>query len=464
MAQLVQLQTQGVLGTGDAEKTEEDCKEVTMDAHQTFLCGPGKPQEGRGSQLVPSALPQGSLPGRHGRDSEMWHVAFRAFTSSKDSDPVQDLRKLSELCRLWLRPDLHTLEQILDKLVLEQFMISMPLELQVLVKDHNVHSCKDLEDILKSQEKPKTWTIVSIEGQKFLVHNSVQMAGVKVGDEDPVMGLSMKSRSFVCEEEVHGENSREVSQEPENQSEIKDMSREQGQTALLPETIPEEGDLEGVRLTRMLEEDPMEDQEEMTLLALPEPQLQRGPEVSVGMESEENLPEGTGPENVNSIHDWETDILPQHRKRKDPQAARGPLRRKFLYASMPQDVPEKGAMWLDEGELSRQLRTHSGQARSISGDTVRKGARRRTLSKCADGKKTFMCESQLMIQRRSHTGERPFECQVSTKRFTQPLDLGVYQQVHTGEKPYSCQICGKCFARESTLRGHRKVHTGEKLY
>ncbi|XP_045707052.1 putative zinc finger and SCAN domain-containing protein 5D [Phyllostomus hastatus] len=161
-------------------------------------------------------------------------------------------------------------------------MISMPLELQVLVKDHNVHSCKDLEDILKSQEKPKTWfspqTIVSIEGQKFLVHNSdVQMAGVKAGDEDPVRDLSMKSRSFVCEVEVHGKNNREVSQEPENQPEIKDMSREQGLTVLLPETIPEEGDLEGVRPTQMLEEDPMEDQEEKTVLPPAETLLSRGP-------------------------------------------------------------------------------------------------------------------------------------------------------------------------------------------
>lgn len=49
------------------------------------------------------------------------------------------------------------MEQILDKLVLEQFMISMPPELQVLVKDHNVQSCKDLEDILRRKEKPKKY-------------------------------------------------------------------------------------------------------------------------------------------------------------------------------------------------------------------------------------------------------------------------------------------------------------------
>ncbi|KAF6080345.1 zinc finger and SCAN domain containing 5B [Phyllostomus discolor] len=436
-----------------------------MAAHQTFQCGPGNPQEGRGPQLLPSALPQGSLPGRQGREAEMWHVAFRAFTSSEDSDPVQDLQKLSELCRLWLRPDLHTPEQILDKLVLEQFMISMPLELQVLVKDYNVQSCKDLEDILRRQEKPKTWTIVTIEGQKFLVPNSdVQMAGVEVGDEDPVMGLSMKSRSFMCEAEVHGKNSQEVSQEPENQPEIKDVSREQGQTALSPETIPEEGNLVRVRPTQILEEDLMEDQEEMTVLAPPETQRLGCPEVSLWTERKDNLPEGADTENANSTHHLETDILPQCRKRKHSQAARGPLRRECFNPSMPQDVSEEGAVCLDEGALSRQLRSHSGQAQSPVGTTVRKGARWRTLSECADCKKTFIYESQLTIHQRSHTGERPFQCQLCPKKFTQPSDLRVHQRVHTGEKPYSCQICGKSFAHESTLRGHQKVHTGEKPY
>lgn len=70
-------------------------------------------------------------------------------------------------------------------------------------------------------------TVVSIEGQKFLVQNSdVQMADVEVGEEDPVMDLSTKSQSFVCKVEVHAENSREVSEEPENQPEIEDTSRE----------------------------------------------------------------------------------------------------------------------------------------------------------------------------------------------------------------------------------------------
>ncbi|XP_054444116.1 zinc finger and SCAN domain-containing protein 5B-like [Pteronotus mesoamericanus] len=401
----------------------------------------------------------------------MWHVVFRAFTCSEDSDPVQDLRKLSELCRLWLRPDLLTKEQILDKLVLEQFMISMPLELQVLVKDRNVQSCKDLEDMLRHKEKPKEWTVVTFEGQKFLAQNSdVQMAEVEAGDADLVMDLSMKSRTLVSEVEGHPKNSQEVSPDPGNQPGITDMSRAQGQEALLPETMAKEGDLAGPRPTQMLEKGPLEDQDEATVLMSPEPQLPT-PEVPVGTEGEENLREGTGTDSADadahSTHNLETDVLTQLWKRRDSQSARGPSRRKRDNTSTPQGVPEGGAISLDKGKFSRQLRSNSVRAPSTerpTGRPVRKEATRQVPYECADCKKRFNYESQLTIHQRTHTGERPFECQFCLKRFIQPSDLRVHQRIHTGEKPYNCRVCRKSFTHDSTLRGHEKVHTGEKPY
>uniref|UniRef100_A0A8C6MY38 Zinc finger with KRAB and SCAN domains 3 n=1 Tax=Mus spicilegus TaxID=10103 RepID=A0A8C6MY38_MUSSI len=60
---------------------------------------------------------------------------FRAFRYPEAAGPRQALSRLRELCRQWLRPDMHSKEQILELLVLEQFLTILPGELQAWVPD-----------------------------------------------------------------------------------------------------------------------------------------------------------------------------------------------------------------------------------------------------------------------------------------------------------------------------------------
>ena len=128
-----------------------------MAEDQTFFQGCGHITDSPGAELRASVPPQDTLMENSDCDQETWHVRFRTFSSSEECDPVEDLRRLRELCQLWLRPDLHTKEQMMDRLVLEQFMICMPLECQVLLKESGVQSCKALEDVLRNKQKPKNW-------------------------------------------------------------------------------------------------------------------------------------------------------------------------------------------------------------------------------------------------------------------------------------------------------------------
>uniref|UniRef100_UPI001659F620 zinc finger and SCAN domain-containing protein 5B-like n=1 Tax=Halichoerus grypus TaxID=9711 RepID=UPI001659F620 len=431
-----------------------------MATDQTFPGGQEKPQGSPGSEL-PQSLPwPGALTGRQDGNCESWHLSFRAFTSSEQSDPLDDLGRLCELCYLWLRPDLHTKEQILDTLVMEQFMISMPQELQVLVKESGVQSCKDLRDLLRSNRTPKKWTIVTLQGQEFLVQSSdAQMAEAEGSDMDLVTDLSKKPQSSVSE--TRPEDSQKVSRELQNLPGVNEPSTGQGQNVLLPETIPGKDVWEGLRPKENLKKNLMEDLEETTILTSQEPQLLQGPD-STRADGGKNLQEGTGIMNVNAdtppTHVSERQISTWSGNKRDSQKSpRNPKGRKLDNTSISKEVPQEGTPYLAKGEFSAQPVSHSVHP-------VGEKTTGQTPALCSICQKGFRYKSQFYTHWRTHTGERPFKCDTCSGGFMQPSDLRVHQRIHTGEKPYSCELCHKTFTHDSTLRSHWRVHTKEKPY
>ena len=74
--------------------------------------------------------------------------------------------------------------------------------------------------------------------------------------------------------------------------------------------------------------------------------------------------------------------------------------------------------------------------------------------------KAFTQSSHLDTHRKIHSGLKPFQCEECDKTFARKGDLTVHSRTHSGEKPYQCEYCDKAFAQSSHLNTHRKTHTG----
>ncbi|XP_016009451.2 zinc finger and SCAN domain-containing protein 30 isoform X1 [Rousettus aegyptiacus] len=339
---------------------------------------------------------------------ETYRQQFRQFGYSDSTGPREALSRLRELCHQWLKPEMYTKEQILELLVLEQFLSILPEELQAWLREHRPENGEEAVTMLEELEK---------EPDEPVQQDTAHSQGM-IWKEMTSMG-ALKSLSIQLQPLKN--------QCKSGTQELQAFHERGGKLVANKVLTAKQEIIECVASTAMISPG----------------RIPR--ETPSGQIVEEAL---GGLENIKK---------PKENATKNKMSQPPSQKRHFSLATFnKKSSTEENVLECDESEGSLSLNSNVTTQQRIH--TAGK------FYECFDCGKAFCQSSKLIRHQRIHTGERPYACEECGKAFNLSSDLVRHQRIHSGEKPYECCECGKAFRGSSELIRHRRIHTGEKPY
>ncbi|XP_006872829.1 PREDICTED: zinc finger protein with KRAB and SCAN domains 4-like [Chrysochloris asiatica] len=390
----------------------------------------------------PALDPQHSQP-EHSRQ------CFRGFRYPEAAGPREALSRLRELCRQWLQPEMHSKEQILELLVLEQFLTILPGELQSWVREQHPESGEEVVVLLEYLERrlddPRLQVPDGDWGQELLCCKMALLTGARGSQSSQFHPM----KALLKHESLGSQLSEDrVLQVPG----IAQEAGCRGDARLIPES---QGLLKEEDMALTLSPELVQLDSSQANLCREERQENCGNLISLGGEiqtkssnlhpNEEHLVQDPG---ESPCHMGEDIAQIPPCAEAGEQESKVHRNQKNIIGKRRYYCQECGKSFTQSSGLSKHKRIHTGEKPF----------------ECEQCGKAFNGSSALVIHQRVHTGEKPYECEECGKAFRHSSDLIRHQRIHTGEKPYECDDCGKTFSQSCSLLEHHRIHTGEKPY